>query len=113
MIRWLADRWRGKPASEAETETSSGVLLSSGFIAGGTLMGLVIAFFTFLPKQFNDILNLSPFLGKQWNLEDSPYPKVAALLAFAAAGFDTVVGIGAREPSEDLTELSPTKNRTG
>src|SRR5207253_8826603 len=36
MVRWLADRWRGVSASEAETETSPGVLLSSGYIAGGT-----------------------------------------------------------------------------
>jgi putative OPT family oligopeptide transporter len=82
MIRWLADRWRGKPLSETETETSPGVLLSSGYIAGGTLTGLIIAFFTFLPKGFNDALDLSPLLGEQWNAADSAYPKIAALLAF-------------------------------
>jgi putative OPT family oligopeptide transporter len=88
-LRWLADRRRGRPAdsarsaSEAETETSSGVLLSSGYIAGGTLMGLVIAFFVFLPKKFNEALDLSPYLGEAWNIADSPYPKVAALAAFA------------------------------
>jgi len=84
MLRWLADRWRGKSASEAETETSPGVLLSSGYIAGGTLLGLIVAFFVFLPKGFNDALNLSPCLGEAWNLKDSPYPKVAALVAFVA-----------------------------
>ena len=45
---------RGKSASEAETETSPGVLLSSGYIAGGTLCGLIIAFFVFLPERFNE-----------------------------------------------------------
>src|SRR5262249_9693965 len=47
MLRWLTDRVRGVSASESETETSPGVLLASGFIAGGTLMGLIIAFFNF------------------------------------------------------------------
>ncbi len=84
MLRWLADRRRGKTASEAETETSPGVLLSSGYIAGGTLLGLVIAFFVFLPKGFNELLNLSSHLGAAWNVEDSPYPKAAALVAFVA-----------------------------
>jgi putative OPT family oligopeptide transporter len=59
MLRWLADRLRGKPVSEAESETSPGVLLSSGYIAGGTLCGLILAFFVFLPKSYTDALDLS------------------------------------------------------
>src|SRR5262249_16673261 len=42
VLGWLADRWRGVSASEAESETSPGVLLSSGYIAGGSLCGLLI-----------------------------------------------------------------------
>jgi uncharacterized oligopeptide transporter (OPT) family protein len=84
MLRLLTDRWRGKPASEAETETSPGVLLSSGYIAGGTLIGLIIAFFTFLPKSFNESLDLGQLLGPVWNATDSSYPKWAAVVAFAA-----------------------------
>src|SRR5262249_38626986 len=34
LLRWGTDRIRGKSASESETETSPGVLLSSGYIAG-------------------------------------------------------------------------------
>ncbi|MCS7044795.1 MAG: oligopeptide transporter, OPT family, partial [Gemmataceae bacterium] len=52
LLRWLTDRLRGTAATEVETETSPGVLLSSGYIAGGTLCGLIIAFFTFLPGEF-------------------------------------------------------------
>jgi putative OPT family oligopeptide transporter len=44
LLRWLTDRWRGVSASEAESETSPGVLLASGYIAGGTLCGLLIGF---------------------------------------------------------------------
>jgi uncharacterized oligopeptide transporter (OPT) family protein len=46
LVRWATDRWRGLSASEAETETSPGVLLSSGYIAGGTLCGLLLGFAT-------------------------------------------------------------------
>ena len=52
-------------ASEAETETSPGVLLASGYIAGGTLCGLIVAFFAMgasgdswsLPDNLTDKLN--------------------------------------------------------
>src|SRR5205085_9642587 len=56
MVRWLVDRWlrrkkfRGHRLSEeellAEGDRSPGVLLASGYIAGGALAGIVIAFTT-------------------------------------------------------------------
>jgi uncharacterized oligopeptide transporter (OPT) family protein len=56
MVRWLVDRWlrrekfRGQTLSEeelvAEGDRSAGVLLASGYIAGGALAGIVIAFTT-------------------------------------------------------------------
>jgi uncharacterized oligopeptide transporter (OPT) family protein len=81
-LRWLADRWRGKPASEAEAETSPGVLLSSGYIAGGTLIGLVIAFLAFAPRV-RDALDLSAYLDDVYNAPGSPYPKIVAVATFA------------------------------
>ncbi len=60
MLRWGADKLRGGGGSEAENETSPGVLLSSGYIAGGTVCGLIIAFFTFLPyDRLNRIVDVS------------------------------------------------------
>jgi len=64
MLRFGADKLRGVSASEAETETSPGVLLASGYIAGGTVCGLIIAFFTFLPYSFTRVLDASHVLGK-------------------------------------------------
>jgi hypothetical protein len=64
LIRWGADKVRGVSASEAETETSPGVLLSSGYIAGGTVCGLIIAFFTFLPYTFQRTIDVSHILGE-------------------------------------------------
>ena len=74
-LRWLAERWRGKSSSEAETETSSGVLLSSGYIAGGSLCGLIIAFFQLLPDSFKKGLDLSEYVR-------AADPKVLSLLMF-------------------------------
>ncbi len=60
MVRWLVDRWlrkhkfRGHGLTEealvAEGDRSPGVLLASGYIAGGALSGIVIAFMIGLPK---------------------------------------------------------------
>ena len=51
LLRWVVDRRHravaGRVASEAESESSPGVLLSTGFIAGGTIAGVVVAFLSF------------------------------------------------------------------
>jgi putative OPT family oligopeptide transporter len=75
LVRWGVDRLRRRPAAEAET--SPGVLLSSGYIAGGAIAGVVIAFFTFAPEEFNAALDLRPYLGAWWNESGLP-----ALVAF-------------------------------
>jgi putative OPT family oligopeptide transporter len=107
-LRWVADRIRGVSASEAETETSPGVLLSSGYIAGGTLIGLILAFFAFLPDAFNNALDLSPYLGQEWNAKDSSYPKLAALAAFAILAV-ILLRIGSQKSPEEseLNEIAP------
>lgn len=102
VVRWLADRLRGGAASEAETETSPGVLLACGYIAGGTLCGLVVAFFAFLPEAFNDSLNLGRYLfgtidtttgQAQWDPEEAAGAQLAAVGLFALlAGILAVVG---------------------
>jgi OPT oligopeptide transporter protein len=52
LVRLVADRFRGKSKSEAESETSPGLLLASGLIAGGTLCGLLISFFPLFDEVF-------------------------------------------------------------
>jgi hypothetical protein len=52
LVRYAVDRMTAKPAAAtqdgasaiAESETGPGVLLSSGYIAGGSLAGVLIAF---------------------------------------------------------------------
>ena len=89
VVRLIADRLRGKPKSEAESETSPGVLLASGYIAGGTLCGLVIAFFAF-SEDLTRVLNLGLHLfgepgldGKPvWKPDDSGPAKLASVFMF-------------------------------
>jgi putative OPT family oligopeptide transporter len=107
LLRWLTDRIRGKSASEVETETSPGVLLSSGYIAGGTLCGLIVAFFAFLPDAFNKALDLGPHLGSAYNDPLAAAPKLVALGAFALLAI-ILLWVGARKtPAEPAEEADP------
>jgi putative OPT family oligopeptide transporter len=82
LVRWLTDRWRGASASEAESETSPGVLLSSGYIAGGTLCGLLIGFAFMLlgPARMSDLAIMRADYLK------TDAAKILALVAFVAIG---------------------------
>ncbi|HXD87187.1 MAG TPA: OPT/YSL family transporter, partial [Urbifossiella sp.] len=86
MIRLFADKLRGKPKTDAEAETSSGVLLASGYIAGGTLCGLVIAFFVFLPDWFNHGIAIGSHLfgtkEMPWKPDENGAAKIAAVVVF-------------------------------
>jgi putative OPT family oligopeptide transporter len=60
LARYVADRWGRRagapPVSETEAESSSGVLLSTGYIAGGAIAGVIIAFLSFsedIPKSLS------------------------------------------------------------
>ncbi len=75
LVRWLLDAWTarssvpvatGNAALDAEarakaeieaiakTESSPGVLMASGYIAGGSLAGVCIAFLEFVPKEIQE-----------------------------------------------------------
>jgi putative OPT family oligopeptide transporter len=108
MLRWLTDRWRGVSASEAETETSPGVLLSSGYIAGGTLCGLLIGFMVMLlPKAFMDQLNIGEHFGKEWGDTD-PAKIIAVVMFLLLAGI--LLWIGGRKTPVDGAESPPAPN---
>ncbi len=54
LVRYVADKWGRrtngdptKPASETDSDTSSGSLLSTGYIAGGAIAGVLVAFLSF------------------------------------------------------------------
>jgi putative OPT family oligopeptide transporter len=100
VLRWASDRLRGRSATESETETSPGVLLSSGYIAGGTLCGLIIAFFAFLPDAFNSALDLSRFLPAWYTTSGSYYPHVVSLGTFVLLAIILLLVGSQRTPVE-------------
>lgn len=87
IVRWGVDKvlfkkFRNKDMSEeemiAETDKSPGVLLASGYIAGGALAGILVAFSAeFLSK------NVEAF--EKWSGDNNPffYNDLAALIPFA------------------------------
>jgi len=91
MVRWLVDRYtRSKHAGAAlsddqliaEGDKSNGVLLSSGYIAGGTLAGVLFAFMAIPWKERLDAFQKwaethNPFF-------DGPYSDVLSMIPFAA-----------------------------
>jgi putative OPT family oligopeptide transporter len=72
IVRFAVDKIKRQ---SDEDETSPGVLLSSGYIAGGSIAGVLIAFFSFAPTWF-DKLNMSGSMGAKWNA--SNWPSLAA-----------------------------------
>ncbi|HEY1600725.1 MAG TPA: oligopeptide transporter, OPT family [Pirellulales bacterium] len=85
-VRWLVDKV--KRQSEAEADMSPGVLLSSGYIAGGAIAGVIVAFFGFVPSWL-DAISLARFMPQGW--VDSNWPSVVAfsalILLLALTGF--------------------------
>jgi putative OPT family oligopeptide transporter len=77
MVRWLVDRYirgkfRHKNLSEmemvAEGDKSPGVLLASGYIAGGALAGIVIAFMAGVPR----LVDMSTGI-EEWSKASNPF----------------------------------------
>jgi putative OPT family oligopeptide transporter len=103
LLRWLTDRLRG--VAGAATETSPGVLLASGYIAGGTLCGLVVAFFNFSPELVSAVNlgekffgTVNPATGKlEWHPEEVGWAKAVAVAVFALLAA-VLLWVGTRKP---------------
>ncbi|MES2104407.1 MAG: oligopeptide transporter, OPT family [Pseudomonadota bacterium] len=75
MIRWLVDRRNNKlehnkhmseDEKQAVGDRSSGVLLASGYIAGGALAGIVIAFTAGILTNFDKVVG-------EWSTRNNPF----------------------------------------
>jgi putative OPT family oligopeptide transporter len=95
VIRWFCDKLR-RVNSDADSDTSSGVLLASGYIAGGSIAALLIAFANF-SEDLVAAMNLSHLLPKEWN--DSILP---AVIAFGILGLILLI-IGGRRDKPNQT----------
>jgi putative OPT family oligopeptide transporter len=111
MLRWLTDRWRHVSASEAEAETSPGVLMASGYIAGGTLVGLCLGFLN-MNQDLIETMNL----GKHFGTEENPYEDSATARLLAVAAFALLAAIllriGARKEPVPNGQSPPEGNAT-
>jgi putative OPT family oligopeptide transporter len=111
MIRWLVDKYmrrklRGKNLTEeefvAETDKSPGVLMASGYIAGGALAAVFIAFFAGLWKDQSDqVLKWSraknPFFNGDWSDLLSLIPFVILMIILYLVGREKL--LAPRRPS--------------
>jgi putative OPT family oligopeptide transporter len=91
LVRWLADRYvrgknRGRHLTEdqliAEGDKSPGVLMASGYIAGGAIAGILIAFMAGVTADFTDRIT-------QWSVANNPFfdgarSDLLSVLPFAA-----------------------------
>ena len=75
LVRWLVDRRMRQHANRAhltseehaaESDKSPGVLLASGYIAGGAIAGIIIAFLAGVLDRFDDALT-------KWSAAHNPF----------------------------------------
>jgi hypothetical protein len=96
MIRWLVDRQRARSLHQAklteeqliaEGDKSAGVLAASGYIAGGAITGIIIAFTQGVYDQFDT------WIG-HWSAEHNPF-------------FEKGLDVAGHHVSADLLSLIP------
>jgi OPT family oligopeptide transporter len=93
MLRWLVDRWLSKHKFRdrdlthdelvAEGDKSSGVLLASGYIAGGALAGIVIAIMAGWPSLAATNDRLAAWANAHNPFFAGPHADLLALIPFA------------------------------
>jgi putative OPT family oligopeptide transporter len=95
MVRWLVDRRNNKLSQyanlsedekQAAGDRSSGVLLSSGYIAGGALAGIIIAFTAGILTNFDQTL-------EQWAQKNNPFYEGAMSDALSLLPYAVIVGL--------------------
>jgi hypothetical protein len=84
--KWIAKKYAGMSLTEeqltAEGDKSPGVLMASGYIAGGAIAGIVIAFLAGVPAMagFNDKIET---WSKHNGFFEGPHADLLALIPFA------------------------------
>lgn len=100
LVRWAADAWRNSKqatktthdevAEIAESETSPGVLLASGLIAGGSIAGVLYALLNFLPPGYLKAVDVE---SKYWMIPtpEDIAPRVADDIALQNLGMSNLL----------------------
>ena len=90
MVRWAVDRWiakkhAGKNLTEeqlvAEGDKSPGVLMASGYIAGGAIAGIIIAFLAGVTEVFDK--SIAKWAADNNPLHSGPLADGLSLIPFA------------------------------
>lgn len=104
VMRWIVDLIN--PPKAEESESSPGVLLCSGYIAGGSLVGVLAAFLNFR-EDWVERLNLAPMLDKTFGEGASAtrWTTTTAFCLMLALLF--VVGIAGRFTRQPAVESKP------
>ncbi len=114
LARYVADKWgrsnTGAPAKETDADTSSGVLLATGYIAGGAIAGLVVAFLSLpLIESIPNLVNVRegvPELMSKWQYSrytlTQEKPLDEAIKAAAQSTMPTDVGKESKKLEEKL-----------
>jgi putative OPT family oligopeptide transporter len=90
MVRYFIDR-ATNPASETESETSGGVLFSSGLIAGGSICGLVLAVLNAV--EINNTYDMTETIAKILSPESGGANFLAMAMFLILAGLLLWVGL--------------------
>jgi putative OPT family oligopeptide transporter len=114
LVRYIADhgaRWRsGRVASDTESDSSPGVLLSTGYIAGGAIAGVLIAFLSFsedIPKRLAAWQYSTYPLTKAESLKEASMEAAESLLTPGARGESTkAVELGVPQLAGEIEELN-------
>ncbi len=92
MVRWAVERAKKKnnaAASEADSDSSPGVLLSSGLIAGGAIAGMTLAIIAGASEHLSQSLNLANLFDRITNghrFADLADSNVAIMIVFGLLG---------------------------
>ena len=98
MARWLADKFARRAA--AESEMSPGVLLSSGYIAGGTIMAIIVNLISAAKPQWSAGMDI----GERWLGTLATGPGLSAMV-FGVLVVILII-VGARK-SDDVHTVTP------
>jgi uncharacterized oligopeptide transporter (OPT) family protein len=87
IVRWLVEK---RSVIGADLESSPGVLMASGYIAGGTIAGVLAALSAFMKPEHLRIIDFGSRLPESWHLANWPAAVAFTVLAVALL----VVGFG-------------------
>ncbi len=91
LTRYLVERIgrkrNGGAASELESEMSPGVLLSTGYIAGGTIAGVLLAFLTFSETITTQMAAVGRFVSHPTATAIATFSLLAIFLALVGRGW--------------------------